>query len=242
MNMARNAFGSPLHWKRPFGWLAISWFAAAAAVGSPAAVAVAAPSSCPDARVVFARGTNEAPGVGVTGQAFADSLQTHLGGRTVEVSPVDYPASMDFHRGVDGVIDAMNTISATASNCPDTRIVLGGYSQGAAVAAYTVTGSVPAGFVLPPGIGGPLPPAVVNHIAAVVLFGTPAEWIINIADNSAPPIAIDSSLSARTAEFCATGDPICAAGGLDRSAHSAYRVNGMVDEAGAFAANALSAG
>ena len=40
------------------------------------------------------------------------------------------------------VIDAMNTISTTASNCPATRIVLGGYSQGAAVAAYTVTGSV----------------------------------------------------------------------------------------------------
>jgi cutinase len=157
------------------------------------------------------------------------------------VSPVDYPASMDFHRGLDGVIDAMNTISATASNCPDTRIVLGGYSQGAAVAAYTVTGSVPVGFVLPPGISGPLPPEVTDHVAAVVLFGTPREWIINIADNSAPPIAIGSSVSARTIEFCATGDPICAPGGLDRSAHSAYRVNGMVDEAGVFAANALSA-
>jgi cutinase len=240
--MAHSALGSPSHWTRSFGWLAVSWFAAAAAVGSPAAaVAVAEPGSCPDTQVVFARGTNEAPGVGLTGQAFVDSLQTHSSGRTLEVSPVDYPASMDFHRGLDGVIDAMNTISATASNCPDTRIVLGGYSQGAAVAAYTVTGTVPAGFVLPPGISGPLPPAVADHIAAVVLFGTPREWIINIADNSAPPIAIGSSLSARTVEFCATGDPICAPGGLDRSAHSAYKVNGMADEGAVFAANALSA-
>ena len=240
--MAHSAPGSPSHWTRPLGWLAVSWFAAAAAVGSPAAaVAVAQPASCPDTQVVFARGTNEAPGVGLTGQAFVDSLQTHLSGRTLEVSPVDYPASMDFHRGVDGVIDATNTISATASNCPNTRIVLGGYSQGAAVAAYTVTGTVPDGYVLPPGISGPLPPAVADHIAAVVLFGTPTEWIINIADNSAPPIAIGSNLSARTAEFCATGDPICAPGGLDRAAHSAYKVNGMADEAGVFTANALSA-
>jgi cutinase len=171
-----------------------------------------------------------------------DSLQTHLSGRALEVSPVDYPASMDFHRGLDGVIDAMNTISAAASNCPGTRIVLGGYSQGAAVAAYTVTGTVPDGYVPPPGLSGPLPPAVADHIAAVVLFGTPREWIINIADNSAPPIAIGSSLSARTVEFCATGDPICSPGGLDRAAHSAYKVNGMADEAAVFAANALSAG
>jgi hypothetical protein len=94
----------------------------------------------------------------------------------------------------------------------------------------------------PPGISGPLPPAVADHIAAVVLFGTPREWIINIADNSAPPIAIGSSLSARTVEFCATGDPVGSPGGLDRAAHGAYKVNGMVDEAGVFAANALSAG
>ena len=240
--MAHSAPGSPSRSTRLFGRLAVSSLAAAAAVGSPAAaVAVAQPGSCPDTEVVFARGTNEAPGVGLTGQAFVDSLQTHLTGRTVDVRPVDYPASMDFHRGIDGVIDTMNTISATAANCSDTRIVLGGYSQGAAVAAYAVTGSVPAGYVLPPGITGPLPPAVANHIAAVVLFGTPREWIINIADNSAPPIAIASSLSAKTVEFCADGDPICSPDGLDRAAHSAYKVNGMADEAAVFAANSLSA-
>jgi Transposase IS116/IS110/IS902 family len=56
-----------------------------------------------------------------------------------------------------------------------------------------------------------------------------------------PPIAIGSSLSARTVEFCSTGDPICAPEGLDRAAHSAYKVNGMADKAAVFAANALSA-
>jgi cutinase len=73
--MAHSALGSSSHWKRPLGWLAVSWFAVAAAVGSPAAaVAVAQPASCPDTQVVFARGTNEAPGVGLTGEAFVDSL------------------------------------------------------------------------------------------------------------------------------------------------------------------------
>src|SRR5438067_13550681 len=113
MDMAHSAPGSPSRSTRLFGRLAVSSLAAAAAVGSPAAaVASAQPSSCPDTQVVFARGTNEAPGVGLTGQAFVDSLQTHLRAKTVEVSPVSYPASMDFHRGLDGVIDATNTISA----------------------------------------------------------------------------------------------------------------------------------
>jgi len=36
--------------------------------------ASAAEDSCPAVQVVFARGTNEAPGVGATGQAFVDAL------------------------------------------------------------------------------------------------------------------------------------------------------------------------
>ncbi|MBV8788913.1 MAG: cutinase family protein, partial [Mycobacterium sp.] len=33
-----------------------------------------ASAQCPDVQVVFARGTGESPGVGPTGQAFADAL------------------------------------------------------------------------------------------------------------------------------------------------------------------------
>jgi cutinase len=48
--------------------------------------------SCPYAEVVFARGTFEAPGVGDTGQAFIDPLNSRLDSKTVDV----YPASFNF--------------------------------------------------------------------------------------------------------------------------------------------------
>ena len=101
------------------------------------AKASAADDSCAAVEVVFARGTFEAPGVGATGQAFVDALNARLPGTPVDVYGVNYPASLSFGQAADGVVDAVNKIEATAANCPDTKIVVGGYSQGAAVAGYT---------------------------------------------------------------------------------------------------------
>jgi cutinase len=202
----------------------------------------AADDSCPAVEVVFARGTNEAPGVGATGQSFVDALTARLPGKTVDVYGVNYPASMNFGQAADGIVDASNKIQSIAASCPSTQIVLGGYSQGAAVAGYTTTDSVPAGFDLPAGITGPMPPAVAPHVAAVVLFGTPDAWIMNLLDRSAPPITIGQSYIAKTLQLCATGDPVCFPGGLDRSAHSSYKNNGMADQAADFAVGQLKGG
>ncbi len=218
--------------------LAAAGLSAAALIG-PAPVA-AADTSCPDIQVVFARGTFEAPGVGATGQAFVDALNARLAGQdTIGVYGVNYPASLDFQQAADGIADASNEIESISTNCPNTKIVLGGYSQGAAVAGYTTTETVPANFVLPTGINGPMPPAVANHVAAVVLFGTPADWVLGLADHDAPPLRIGALYQPKTLELCAPGDPVCSPGGLDRSAHSAYKSNGMADQAADFVVHAL---
>jgi cutinase len=201
----------------------------------------AADDSCPAVEVVFARGTNEAPGVGMTGQSFVDALNARLPGKTVDVYGVNYPASMNFGQAADGIVDASNKIQSIAASCPSTEIVLGGYSQGAAVAGYTTTDTVPAGFDLPTGITGPMPLAIAPHVAAVVLFGTPDAWIMNLLDRSAPPITIGQAYTAKTLQLCATGDPVCFPGGLDRSAHSSYKDNGMADQAADFAVAQLNA-
>lgn len=205
----------------------------------PQATASAAPS-CPDVEVVFARGTFEAPGVGATGQAFVDALNARLPGRTVGVDAVNYPASLDFAQAAQGIADASNTVQSTAASCPNTEIVLGGYSQGAAVAGYTTAGSVPAGFVLPAGISGPMPASVASHVAAVVLFGTPSPLFLGLADHDAPPIEIGERYQSKTLELCAPGDPVCSPGiSLDRAAHSAYKDNGMAYQAADFVVRQL---
>jgi len=212
-----------------------------AAPAQLSARASAANDFCPSIQVVFARGTFEAPGVGATGQAFVDALNARLPGKTVDVYAVNYPASLDFGQAADGIVDASNKIETIAASCPNTRIVVGGYSQGAAVAGYTTTDTVPAGFAMPAGITGPMPPAIAPHVAAVVLFGTPETWFLNLVDHNAPPITTGQLYTAKTLQLCATGDPVCFPGGLNRAAHSSYKDNGMADQAADFAARQLIA-
>lgn len=172
--------------------------------------------------------------VGATGQAFVDALSARLPGKTVEVYGVNYPASLNFGQAVDGVADAANKIQTISNECPSTKIVLGGYSQGAAVAGYATSSTVPAGYTLPASISGPMPASVASHVAAVTLFGTPDDWFLGLADRSAPPISIGDLYAGKTIQLCAPGDPVCFPGGLDRSAHSSYKSNGMAEQAADF--------
>lgn len=212
----------------------------ATVIGPLATARAFAAPACPDVEIVFARGTFEAPGVGATGQAFVDALTARLGSQTVDVYPVNYPASLDFQAAAAGITDAGNRIENIANTCPGTKVVLGGYSQGAAVAGYTTFDAVPAGLTLPAGLTGPMPPAVAPHVAAVVLFGTPDNWFLNLVDHDAPPITVGPLYAAKTLQLCAPGDPVCSPGGLDRAAHSSYKDNGMAVQAAGFAADALA--
>lgn len=215
--------------------------ATALAVGLAPGYAQAVPSTpgCADVEVIFARGTFEGPGVGKVGQAFVDALQARLSDRTVGVYPVNYPASVDFGRAADGVVDASNHIRDVAQRCPGTQIVLGGYSQGAAVSGYVTADTVPPGYGLPAGFSEPMPAQVADHVAAVTLFGKPTAPLITALKRDAPPLAIGAPYANKTLELCAPADPVCQTGGLDRAAHSAYPTNGMTLQAADFAAQQI---
>ena len=166
--------------------------------GAPAPSASADP--CPDVEVVFARGSGEPPGIGGVGSSFVDALRPHLGSRSLGVYPVNYPASTDFSNPnfpvtvIDGIRDASSHIESMAANCPKTREVLGGYSQGAALAGYVTSSAVPPGVpaaAVPP----PMPPEIANHVAAVTLFGTPSGDFLEKYD--APALVIGPSVSAQ---------------------------------------------
>jgi cutinase len=212
----------------------------AAAITTPAVGTAAADGPCTDVELIFARGTLEPPGPGAVGQGFADALTGRLGGTSVDVYGVNYPASLSFGQAADGVADAANRVLDIVNTCPATKIVLGGYSQGAAIAAYITADSVPPGYELPAGITGPLPPNVAPHVAAVALFGKPSNGFLNLVDRNAPPINIGPLYAHKTLDLCAAQDPVCSSGqGFSRAAHSSYKTNGMTDQAADFAANAI---
>lgn len=198
-----------------------------------APIAVAEP--CPDVEVVFARGTNEPPGVGRIGQSFVDSLRSHVGGRSLGVYPVDYPATTDFPRAVDGISDAGAHVQHMAVSCPRTRMVLGGYSQGAAVMGFVTESAVPDGVHLVQALQ-PMPADVANHVAAVALFGTPSNQFMSIINE--PPVTIGPPYAAKTIELCVPGDPVCS-DAVNPAAHRQYVEAGMVDQAADFAAGRL---
>ena len=191
---------------------------------------------CPDVEVVFARGTFEPPGVGFVGQAFVDALRSKLGDKTMDVYAVNYPASLDFQRAADGIVDASRKVEQTAATCPSTKTVIGGFSQGAAVAAYLTADSVPANFVLPDGITGPMPDDVAKHVTAVTLFGKPSNGFINTVQSTAPPINIGHLYTDKTVDLCIETDPVCSPTGGDGASHNLYATNGMVQQAADYVA------
>ena len=141
---------------------------------APGTSPMAAANPCPDVEVVFARGTSEPPGVGRVGQALVNALTPQLGGRMLGVYGVTYPADYDFLAAADGAADAKAHIQAMAQRCPSTSIVLGGYSQGAAVVDMLV-GIPPLGDRLGDvGSEPPLPDSLAGNVAAIAVFGNPA--------------------------------------------------------------------
>lgn len=191
---------------------------------------VATAAACPAVEVIFARGRLESPGAGVIGNAFVSALRSRVN-QNVGVYAVKYPADNQVDIGAN---DMSQRIIYNINNCPNTRLVLGGYSLGAAATDMVLALPITImGFktLLPPGAGG--------HIAAVALFGNGTQWLGPITNFS--PEYRD-----RTIELCHGADPICnpadpetwEANWPDHLA-AAYQKAGMIDQAADFVASKL---
>jgi cutinase-like protein len=209
--------------------------AAIAALTSISAIPSASAQACPDVEVVFARGTTEAPGLGPTGEAFVDALRSRVGSKSLDVYPVDYPATTDFPKAVDGIRDASARVESMSANCPDTNIVLGGFSQGAAVAGFVTADVIPDG--VPEGVPNPMPDDVAKHVAAVALFGKPNDRFMQAINQ--PAVDVGPLYADKTLELCVPDDFVCSTG-RDFNAHTQYVETGMVDQAATFAAAKLA--
>ena len=198
-----------------------------ALLNAPLASPTAAADPCSDVSVVFARGTHQEPGLGNIGQAFVDSLTSQLGGKSVDVYAVNYPANDDYHNSANaGASDASAHIQGVVASCPNSRIVLGGYSQGSTVIDLA-TNSMPA--------------SVADHVAAVALFGEPTSQFSGMLWGGQPLPTINPAYGSKVTSVCAPDDPICSGGG-NIIAHVSYIDAGMTAQAATFAANKINQG
>jgi cutinase len=193
------------------------------------AVASAQADPCPAVQVVFARGTGEPDGTGRVGEAFVDALRPMVKGKSVAVYAVNYPATRDFLRAADGANDASLFVQNTATTCPDTKIVLGGYSQGAAVVdAITVADQPTLGFTQP------MPANIADHVSAVAVFGNPSIRLLG-----APLTTLSPLYGYKAIDLCNGADPVCSDGN-DVAAHSLYVQSGMATQAAQFVAERIT--
>jgi cutinase len=200
-------------------------------LGLPSTTPAASADDCPDAEVIFARGTNEPPGLGRVGDAFVDSLRQQTG---LNILPygVNYAASKLQLHGGDGANDTIDRVKKSVEKCPSTKIVLGGYSQGASV--MDIVAGVPIGGI---NWGNSLPPQYANNIAAVATFG-------DVADRAGGTLPAQSAmLGSKAIDLCNPQDPICHAGqGNEWTGHTEGYVPVYTTQAAAFVASKLLAG
>ncbi|CAI4212382.1 unnamed protein product [Parascedosporium putredinis] len=195
------------------------------AVAFLAALASAQQPVCAEGLQIFiARGTGEAPGPGVTGnlgQAVAGLIP---GSR---VQGVDYPASLDNPGYFDSVKNGTKTLRDNlveyAAACPNGKVAVMGYSQGAQITANAICGTNIAWSPFPDSGENlaALGQDVTKNIVGVVLFGDPtnppqASFRKGSAKGhgmfNRPDISACEALGDRIVSYCDEGDVFCDAG------------------------------
>jgi cutinase len=209
-------------------------------LSAPIYSAPASAAPCPDVDVTFARGTNEPPGVGGVGQAFIDSLRSQVGGRSVAVYAVNYPAGEDFAPSASaGAVDVHAHVTSMVANCPNTKLVLGGYSLGAMAIDLATIARMPIAGLIP----DILTADEAAHVAALATFGNPSDRYLG-----APVSEVSPWYGAKAIDLCAPGDPVCTPGGalampshdeIFSPVHLSYPGSGMPSQAATFVASHL---
>jgi acetylxylan esterase len=180
--------------------------------------------------MIAARGTGEDAGPGSIGDV-ADNVADRVKGS--EVVGLDYPASLTdpiYFESVEEGGEAMKkAVEDYHSACPDGKVAIFGYSQGAQITMDAFCGGSG-------GLGGggdlePLASNVVNpNVVAIVLFGDPSHVANTTYDKgtskndgifSRRNITLCENLGPRLVSYCDTGDVFCDAGELDE-VHGGY--------------------
>ncbi|MGI6871748.1 cutinase family protein [Amycolatopsis sp. 3B14] len=192
--------------------------------------ATADAAACSDLEIVFARGSGEAPGLGITGTPLVSDVKSALSSASVSSYAVNYAASYDQTSAGPGATDMSNHIKSTAAACSDTKFAIGGYSQGASVTDIAI------GIRTYLGTGQTIPTELAPRVVAVIAFGNPLGLYGQTIKTASP------AYGPKSLEFCNRGDTVCGGTGTGPGyGHLSYATDGSVDQAAAFIAKQYNA-
>ncbi|KAI5778067.1 cutinase [Geopyxis carbonaria] len=158
---------------------------------------------CKSVIMAYARGSTELGNVGTLGPTLESGLDSAFGG-DFAMQGVEYPADLASNFLPDGTSkDAIKTMTALltkmATQCPQARLVAGGYSQGSALAAAALQA---------------VSADVKARVDATVFFG----YTKNLQNSGGVPGYPSDKLKI----FCNAGDLVCTGSLVITAAHLAY--------------------
>ncbi|KAG8865380.1 hypothetical protein FRB96_000270 [Tulasnella sp. 330] len=193
-------------------------------------------AQCPSVHIFGARETTAPPGYG-TAAVVTDDLLAIYSGSTAEA--INYPAcggqstcgDVSYAQSVlDGVAAVTSQVNTYNSECPNTVLVLVGYSQGAQIFddAYCGGGDTNEGLT---STAIPISAAALQKIAAAIFMGDPRHipgLSYNVgsceASGFAPrPAGFQCPYAANIQSYCDATDPYCC-NGSDAATHEGYGV------------------
>ncbi|CAP67636.1 uncharacterized protein PODANS_1_15270 [Podospora anserina S mat+] len=162
--------------------------------------------ACPPVIFIYARGSTERGNLGTLGPSVGDALKDRFGSANVWVQGVGgaYTADLLDNALPDGttraaIAEMKGLLTLAHTKCPSAKVVAGGYSQGAALAAASISTSTA---------------AIREQIKGVVLFG----YTKNLQNLGRIP----DYPRERTEVYCATGDLVCTGTLIVTAAHLTY--------------------
>ncbi|RGP63223.1 acetylxylan esterase 2 [Fusarium longipes] len=218
-----------------------------------ALAAKAQAQSCPEIHIFGARETSVAPGFGSAG-ALVDMIKADHPGATSEA--IEYPAcggqascgnveyGASAKQGTEAVTTAVNGLN---ERCPDTKIVMIGYSQGGQIMDNNICGGPDNGASISDS-SVPLSASAVEQVKAVVMLGNP-RFINGLAYGvgtcdaggfDARPEGFTCPNADKVQIYCDAEDPFCCNG--NDSAHHQQYVTIYGKEALEFVNSKLSGG
>jgi cutinase len=216
--------------------LCVAVVAAGIALSGLVTGTAAATSACPDFHWIGAAGSGQRDAASLTSnggmgsQVYQSYLQLHddlaANGQTITAEAVDYPAvPVPLEGGIGGWLGFMGSVGdgATATDkqfvaytaqCPNTKVVLAGYSQGAMVIhrnLYKLADDPHLAAALLIADGDRLPTDTTINMGSTAVIPTKGmgvaqdhSFLAKTNTSPLPPV-----IGARTVSVCDVGDPVC---------------------------------